>query len=306
MSLPEFYKKNEDDSFAKILFKSSLIIILIVSSVVAFKFFFNWLAFESFDKAEAFQKLRSAKEQEKLMIAQEWLRHLQEAPQGWVPDSAESAYILAELESIPPRAEFESPMRAAALVAILGYAPDKNLIRPRILNVLKALEGQEKFLPLLLMGLLSLSQMGPFESPDEKDFYLKSSESHDSSIRKIFAFSSGNLIKFQNEFSEILKERLANLLSDEVEEVRWNSAFSLASVADPRAIPIVDKILDRALKAGQKNEEIMTQENLKLFEESLRAAVSLKEMKLRDKVYKISREHLHLKLRQAAKNFVEK
>jgi hypothetical protein len=308
LGLPDFYKEKKPESFFNIFVKSLLIALGVALLAFGLKIFFSWLAFEKTSKPEIFQKLRESKEQEKLLAAQEWLRQLLAGNKAWTPSPTESLYLISELEAAAERLQYENPVKFASLVGVLGFSEDKDTMRARLVEVLDKvkIEAPENFVQAQILGLLSLARMAPLKGDGEEAYFASAAKSPDSSLRKAFAFASGLLLEGSDPFAEQVKETLRELLRDESLEVRWNAAFSLARVRDPAAIGPIDALLDEAARVGSEGGEALTQAKLDLFTETFRAAINLGEMKLRDKVSRISQEHPHLKLRQAAKNFVEK
>lgn len=310
--LPDFYKEKKKETFSLIFVKSFLLLIVILGAAFGLRYFFSWVVFEKINREILFEKIHQGKEQERVVASQEWLRQLQNdltSTNKWKPLNSHLAYINSELEASLIRLNFENPTKIASFMGILGYADDhKDFFQSQIVKFMKVYEKEEALSSAMITGIMSLARLSPFTHTEVFNYFLSFAKDKEAFLRKTFSFSSG--IVFLNEknsnFLSSTQESLAQLLYDEVEDVRWNAAFALASVKDFRAKEVLKNLIDDADKSGREESNPLTENKLQIFEECFRASLKLGELELRDKIYKISQYHPHLKLRQAAKKFIER
>ena len=303
--LPSLLKKESAPSRSSIFFKSFLFMLCVIALAVGMNRFFGWMAVETPDTAALFTQITDGRVEMRRMAAVEWVRQLQmsddrkdEVSLGQLRPSDDHLRILGPDFVRSADCSGRDPVLMTSQATWLGYSRTPERGQELLRNFLQGLPG-DSCIEARIMALASLIRLGV----TDVDFSLieAASESQDPSVRKIGTFGLGQLDRWSPELQKNAEARLKVLISDSVDDVRWNAAIALASRAPTEATPVLKQLLLRA-----KGQVTLTSSEFDLYREVFRAALRARDTELRSELMALSREHPHLKLRQAAKEILQK
>ena len=319
---PHFSKENISESPLDRFLKIAVIAGFLILIFFLIYWVFGRLAGEEIARSDVFSKLRDGRVEVKRMAARYWIQKLEEQEvwlsensgeldfdKDWRPNEIEEKMILAEFrgrvgqEAAQNR---ESDQFLSSLVAIMGHFSERHSLQAESMIEAQLVAGMESNSSAgwTVYGIISyarlLSKNKHWDSDTALSLAKLLAQSSNVSVRKTLAFSLGLSADSQGgEFNEIL----SHLLDDSEESVRWNSSFSLARLGDLRA-------KDQLLKLFQdmdalKSDSGVTELRMRVYQESIRAALKLGDPFLLEKARIIAQKHPHIKLRLIAKEILK-
>ncbi|MBS1984134.1 MAG: HEAT repeat domain-containing protein [Bdellovibrionales bacterium] len=303
--LPEVKKRTTKATFSSIFGRSLTLMVVVVAFAGALFGFFRWAAFEKHDAQDLFLKMTDGRTEVRRMAAVEWLRQLQEADAAHSSDLEALRLSSEQIRVVGP--EFlrsaecrgHDPVTVTTQAALLGYARVADDARPVLQNFIRALPADD-CLDARVMALVSLARLGA-QDPAAVQLFAEAAVHSDPSVRKVAAFALGSALSSSlTESQNLARAKLKVLLEDSVQDVRWNAAIALAGPGRPEVLPLLRDLLERATieSAG------LTYSLFEVYREAMRAALRTQDSQLVAMVEKVSREHVNLKLRQAAKEIL--
>ncbi|NCN26951.1 hypothetical protein GW915_05190 [bacterium] len=311
--LPKLFRKRETlskkaQALLLLAFFLSFFVVLFASQS-----FFHWLSFEELNRDQVFERVRSGRPEEKTAALTQWLSFLRsETSAEEKLGSSEVAYLRSLLDVYSERGR-RDPYALSLVVALLGYSEDGlgsedfSKLESILLDA-KARASEDSWQRLYAETMSTLA-MNP-KLWDDRILDLLGAElaSLDDFQASSAAFSLG-LALLRLEKGDPLRGRVVELLverlGDSKDVVSANIAFALARIGDKRAVGTLEKLLREASKVGSSDPSFGTH-RFRLYTQAMASAVNYEDETLRSMVREISMNSPHLKLRQAAKIFVEK
>ena len=314
--LPQF-KKPDSGASPKKTFKSlAILATLIVALFGVIYWGMGWIAREDLSASELYARSLDGRADSKRMAALEWGRRLhlyesrgqKENVLRLAPDTAQVKRLSDILkQSVGVRESSEAAPDSAylgGLATVLGFARFAPAARDGLAEVLFAIRPRE-WTELQIPLILSLARLQlPISSPLSERLLVVLSE-EDPALRKSGVFAVGVLAQ-SAESRESFRTRVIELVSDAVSDVRWNAGFALARWGDPAAEPILEELVELALRVRRDatlegdSGEVLTESILLSVQQAFRLIGERPAGALKQKLSVIAREHPHLKLRQAA------
>jgi hypothetical protein len=314
--LPDFRKPTETGTPRK-TFRSLLILGGLMVGVFMMIFGgMGWLAREDLSAAELYSRSLDGRRDAKRMAILEWARrlHLYESRdqvrqvQRLAPDLNQSRRLGEVLrQELGRRAGGGESAEAAylgGLVTVLGFSrapvPAVRDLEEALISI-RPREWSEVQIPLVL----ALSRLGlPLTQAGEERLLLVLSE-NDPALRKSGVFAVGVLAQ-SPQSRQVFHARVLELRRDFVSDVRWNAGFTLGRWRDPAAEPVLAELVELAQNVRRdatiesEPGEVMSESLFLSLAQAFQVIAQLNLAELREKLAVISREHPHLKLRQAA------
>jgi hypothetical protein len=294
----------------------------------------GWMASEDSTPDELFARVQDGTRQNQRIAALLWSQKLQDATLRknesvltlYSPNVSHterlSSVLKNRIEMYYARSSSEDLLYLGSLIQILSFSRVPQLSWATFKELL--LDARRESLPseLRVQLLLGLSRMASYlevsrTAPDAAltEALIRESRSNESALRKAASYAFGLLYGAKSSsLRELVRLRLHELLNDDVGDVRWNAAFALGRWADDVSLKPVLEELIRLAQDVQKTGKIegddsmvLTEALLETLDQSFRLTVRLGSKEgfevLADPLQKIaviSREHPHLKIRQAA------
>lgn len=307
--LPKLLRKREQ------LSKKMQWMLLIAAVLVFFTFiflsqrFFRWLSFEQYNQDEIYLQVLKGTGPEKTAAMAQWLRLLREN-EGQLITKAQKDYLEESL-SLKAGSD-EDPFYRALLIGVLGYADELDEeacegLTQEAAASLRSLDNpqwQQLFsesLATAAKGLpvdLKCSQSLIFDYLGYPNEFFASSAAHAAGAFLL-------RLETSDPFEGQLRQKLIDRIEVAPEQERYNVAFALARVREPAAKATLLELLRKAEEVGASDPDFGTYK-YSLYTQAFAAAMKYDDETLRSIVRKISEVHPHLRLRQAAKIFVEK
>jgi hypothetical protein len=271
----------------------------------------GWLATESPPMQELYLRSLDGSREVKRAAATEWARQLHSAVDRDRADllaemkpSNEMAFRLGEIlvKQAEPDAREPDVIYMGALATVLGFADQSSQATQELLKALELL-GLDRLPEAQVYLVLALARVGGV--PDEQmSFVLARVASPEAAVRKATAYAVGLL--GGRPLSVEAQDALIRLLEDLTADVRWNAAFALARQGNRAGFKVLQELLESAQKSDREGGEVLSLNALEVYREAMRASVSLGDPELVRSVGQIAHDHPNLKLRQAAKEQLQK
>lgn len=270
----------------------------------------GWLATESMPPRELYARSLDGSQELKRMAATEWARQLHRAAElkqakklDFLRPDPSMTLRLSEVLLQQSRSGSEppsDPLYLSALATVLGFAPPESRpqVAQRLVESLSQLE--ESMLDLQVYVVMALARLGVGPVPE----LYERAGAGDSALRKVVAYALGVLER--SPLSVQAQDALIGLSEDSVEDVRWNAAFALARHGNRAGYEIIQELLENADKSDRSRDEVLSTDDLLVYQEALSSAMLLGDPELVRKVEKMAQTHPNLKLRQAAKESLRK
>ena len=126
---------------------------------------------------------------------------------------------------------------------------------------------------------------------------LALARSEDAGFRKAAVHALGNFA------APAAREAVAAALEDAAVDVRWNAAVALARHGDPRGVPVLLQMMDRAQLAGIP--ELSPDQRDEAMMEAVRASAVLRDQRLREALVRAKETDPSLRVREAARLALE-
>jgi hypothetical protein len=314
--LPEFRKPELSGSPQKTFKSLGLLFVLVCFVFLTIFWGIGWLAREDLSATELYSRSLDGRQDSKRMAALEWARrlHLYESRGQKLdvtrlsPDPLQSKrlseIVRAGLQSRGSTSEQIDVTYLSGLVTVIGFSR----FPPPALQELEALLAQIPIREWSELQIPILLAMARFQTPltrSSEERLLQVLSEDDPALRKTAVFTVGVLAQ-SAESREFFRPRVLELRSDSVSDVRWNAGFALGRWRDPSAMPVLKELVDLAARVRRdghiegEDAEVLTESLLLSLEQAFRLIGEASDPELTQKLAVISREHPHLKLRQAA------
>lgn len=306
--LPELVKAPRKDSFGSLLGKTLIIILGLVAVGAFVSWSFGWVAVESYNPSELYEKISSGRPEVKRMASAEWSRQLARLEAA---DSSGRAFMQArpQSEQIPllaqellaqsQRGNNADSVYAGALATILSYAADAVPARVALKQVVAPFE-QEKSVDAFLYLVLAIARLGTGQDAELEALFMRAAQHPDASLRKASILGLARTEGAQKSLSSAAGHQLESLLSDGVEDVRWNAAFVLARHQNRAALPVISQLLQRI----EEGDSVVLQDEIVV--QVFRAIVALPAENLLPRLRVISQNHRYPGVRQRAREAIER
>jgi hypothetical protein len=314
--LPEFRKPEQSGSPQKTFNSLGILLVLVCLVFLTIFWGIGWLAREDLTTSELYSRSLDGRQDSKRMAAIEWGRrlHLYESRgqnsdvTRLSPDPLQSKrlaeIVRASLKFGGSNAEQVDAIYLGGLVTVIGFSR----FAPPALQDLEALLAEipvREWTELQIPILLALARLQTPVSKVSEERLLKVLSEEDPALRKTAVFTVGVLAQ-SSESRDFFRARVLELCSDPVSDVRWNSGFTLGRWRDPQAQPVLKELVDlagRVRRDGHIDGEesgVLTESLLLSMDQAFRLIGESPDSELAQKLAVISREHPHLKIRQAA------
>lgn len=314
--LPAF-RKTEQNASPRKTFKSLAILFVLICFVFLTIFWgIGWIAREDLSASELYSRSLDGRSDSKRMSATEWARRLhlyagrdqKENLMRLSPDPVQAKrladVVRATLTNPAPETEVPDSVYLGALTAVIGFgrfAPAASSDLSELLILIPQGEWAEVQVPLIL----ALARLHRPLTAELQDRLLKVLNEEDPALRKVGVFAVGALAQTP-ESKEFFKTRVLQLANDFVSDVRWNAGFALARWREDASKPVLSELMELASRVRRDGNlegeggEVLTESLLLSFAQAFQLTARSGDETLKQKLSVISREHPHLKIRQAA------
>jgi len=270
---------------------------LVFVALIAFgvNLLFSRIATESYTSDELYSKLTDGRIEVRRMAASEWARQLLDSSsKTHVPPNEErttrmGGILIQSLESsIAP-----DEIYLSSIATLLGFSTKAELSKNFLSQYLSLARDKNLQRDSQIYALISLGRLGALTF-DEASLMESYSRHANPDLRKTVAFAMGSLPTLHESNLNVL----VKLISDPVEDVRWNAAISLTRHGKIEGIQLAQLLLQGAI---QKKAAEITIKDFQLYKELMKSARISQSPILKELIQEMANQHPNVKLRQAAK-----